>query len=34
LRPNIIVATGPVATGFAENDWVGHEIAIASYRAR
>jgi uncharacterized protein len=28
FRPNIIVATGPDATGFVENDWVGHEIAI------
>jgi uncharacterized protein YcbX len=28
FRPNIIVATGPEVTGFAENDWVGREIAI------
>lgn len=28
FRPNIIVATGPEASGFVENDWVGHEIAI------
>ena len=28
FRPNIIVDTGPDATGFVENDWVGHEICI------
>lgn len=28
FRPNIIVATGPDTTGFAENDWVGHEISV------
>jgi uncharacterized protein len=28
FRPNIIVATEPDATGFVENDWVGHEVAI------
>jgi hypothetical protein len=28
FRPNIIIATGPNANGFVENDWVGHEIAI------
>lgn len=31
FRPNIIVATGPDATGFVENDWVGHEIAIGEH---
>jgi hypothetical protein len=31
FRPNIIVATGPEATGFVENDWVGHEIAIGEH---
>jgi uncharacterized protein YcbX len=28
FRPNIIVATGPDASGFVENDWVGREMAI------
>ena len=28
FRPNIIVATGSDTSGFIENDWVGHEIAI------
>jgi len=28
FRPNIIVATGPGASGFAENSWVGREVAI------
>lgn len=28
FRPNIIVATGPDAAGFVENDWVGREVAI------
>lgn len=28
FRPNIIVATGPAESGFAENDWVGREITI------
>jgi uncharacterized protein len=28
FRPNIIVATGPEAEGFVENDWVGRTIAI------
>ena len=28
FRPNIVVATGPGTSGFVENDWVGHEIAI------
>ena len=28
FRPNIIVDTGPDATGFVENSWVGREIAI------
>ena len=28
FRPNIIVATGPDVSGFAENDWVGRDVAI------
>jgi uncharacterized protein YcbX len=28
FRPNIIVGTGPDAAGFAENSWVGREVAI------
>ena len=28
FRPNIIVATGPDTSGFAENDWVGRVVAI------
>jgi uncharacterized protein YcbX len=28
FRPNIVVATGPDAQGFVENDWIGHAIAI------
>ena len=28
FRPNIIVATGPSAEGFVENDWVGRTVAI------
>jgi uncharacterized protein len=28
FRPNIIVATGPEGSGFAENDWVGRVVAI------
>jgi uncharacterized protein YcbX len=28
FRPNVIIATPPEAEGFAENDWVGREIAI------
>ena len=28
FRPNIIVATGPDAEGFVENDWVGRTVAI------
>ena len=28
FRPNIIVATGPEVSGFAENDWVGRVVAI------
>jgi uncharacterized protein len=28
FRPNIVVATGPDEQGFAENDWVGHSVAI------
>jgi uncharacterized protein len=31
FRPNIIIDTGPDATGFVENQWVGHEIAIGSH---
>lgn len=31
FRPNIIVGTGSDATGFVENDWVGHEIAIGEH---
>jgi uncharacterized protein len=28
FRPNIVVSTGPEERGFAENDWIGHPIAI------
>jgi uncharacterized protein YcbX len=28
FRPNIVVDTGPDQTGFVENDWVGHTLAI------
>jgi uncharacterized protein YcbX len=28
FRPNIVVATGPDVSGFAENDWVGRVVAI------
>jgi uncharacterized protein len=28
FRPNIVVATGPDDRGFAENDWIGHTVAI------
>ncbi|HMD95675.1 MAG TPA: MOSC domain-containing protein [Trebonia sp.] len=28
FRPNIIVATGPSADGFVENDWVGRTVAL------
>jgi uncharacterized protein YcbX len=28
FRPNIVVATGPDTQGFAENDWIGHTMAI------
>src|SRR5437762_5646507 len=28
FRPNIVVATGPDAQGFVENDWIGQTIAI------
>jgi uncharacterized protein len=28
FRPNIVVATGPDAQGFVENDWIGHTLAI------
>lgn len=31
FRPNVIVATGPSTSGFAENHWVGHEIAIGEH---
>jgi uncharacterized protein len=31
FRPNIIVATGSDTSGFVENDWVGHEIAIGEH---
>jgi MOSC domain-containing protein len=31
FRPNIIVATGPDTSGFVENDWVGHEIALGEH---
>jgi uncharacterized protein YcbX len=28
FRPNIVVSTGPEEQGFAENDWIGHTVAI------
>ncbi len=28
FRPNIVVSTGPDEQGFAEDDWIGHTIAI------
>jgi hypothetical protein len=28
FRPNIVVSTGPEEPGFAENDWIGHTVAI------
>jgi hypothetical protein len=28
FRPNIVVSTGPEGRGFAENDWIGHSVAI------
>jgi uncharacterized protein YcbX len=28
FRPNIVVATGPDQTGFVENEWIGHTVAI------
>ena len=31
FRPNIVVATGPDASGFVENDWVGRKIAIGEH---
>jgi uncharacterized protein YcbX len=31
FRPNIIVATKRDTSGFVENDWVGHEIAIGEH---
>ena len=31
FRPNIVVATGPDTSGFAENDWIGRKIAIGEH---
>lgn len=31
FRPNIVVATGPDTSGFAENDWVGRKLAIGEH---
>jgi uncharacterized protein len=31
FRPNIVVATGPDTSGFAENDWIGRKIAIGDH---
>jgi MOSC domain-containing protein len=28
FRPNIVVGTGPEQTGFVENNWIGHTVAI------
>ncbi len=28
FRPNIVVSTGSDDQGFAENDWIGHTVAI------
>ena len=28
FRPNIVISTGPDDQGFAENDWIGHTVAI------
>ena len=28
FRPNIVVSTGPEQDGFAEDDWIGHTVAI------
>jgi uncharacterized protein len=28
FRPNIVVDTGPNQTGFVENEWIGHTVAI------
>jgi uncharacterized protein YcbX len=28
FRPNVVVSTGPEQQGFAENDWIGHTVAI------
>jgi hypothetical protein len=28
FRPNLIVATAPDATGFAESAWIGHTISL------
>ena len=28
FRPNIVISTPPQDRGFAENDWVGHTVAI------
>jgi uncharacterized protein YcbX len=33
FRPNIVVSTGPEEEGFAEQDWIGHTVAIGN-RAR
>jgi uncharacterized protein len=31
FRPNILIATGPGTSGFAENDWIGRKIAIGEH---
>jgi uncharacterized protein len=28
FRPNIVISTGPEDRGFAENDWIGHTVAV------
>jgi uncharacterized protein len=30
FRPNIVVSTGPDEAGFAEEEWIGHTVAIGS----
>jgi MOSC domain-containing protein len=30
FRPNIVVSTAPGDRGFAENDWIGHTVAIGA----
>ena len=30
FRPNIVVSTEPEVSGFAENDWIGHTLAIGT----